>query len=68
MVKWKIQVLRQPVIVQGRRSRCQVNIGIPKYTHPGGLFSRKNGHPDADIYVNIGIQVPIFTVNMGIPL
>ena len=48
--------------------RCQVNIGIPKYRHPRCLYSRKNRHPDAYIYVNVGIRVPIFTVNMGIPL
>ena len=45
--------------------RCQVNIGIPKYTHPGCKFSRENRHPNA---VNISIRVSIFTVNMGIPL
>ena len=48
--------------------RCQVNIGIPKYRHPRCLYSRKNRHPDAYIYVNVGIRVPIFTVNMGILL
>ena len=46
--------------------QCQVNIGIPNHTHPGWLFSCKN--PDAYTNVNIGIWVPIFTVNMGIPL
>ena len=48
--------------------RCQVNIGTPKYTHLGCVFSRTNRHPDAYIYVNLGIWVYIFTVNMGIPL
>ena len=48
--------------------RCQVNIGIPENGHPGCLFSRKYRHPDAYIYVNMGTGVPIFTVNMGIPL
>ena len=52
----------------GAGSWCQVNIGIPKYTHPGCLFSHKNRHPDAYIYMNIGIRVSTFTVNMGIPL
>ena len=50
------------------RCRCQVNIGIPKNTHPGCLYSRKYRHPDAYIHVNTGTRVPIFTVNMGIPL
>ena len=59
---------RLPYLRQLPLTRCQVNIGIPKYRHPGWLFSRKNRHPDAYIYVNIGIQVLIFTVNMGIPL
>ena len=49
-------------------NRCQVNIGIPQNMHPGCLFFRKNGHPDVCIYVNIGIWVPIFTVNMSILL
>ena len=35
--------------------------------HPRCSFSRKYRHPDAHIYVNMGIQVSIFTVNMGIP-
>ena len=54
--------------------RCQVKIGTPKNRHPGCLISRKNRHPDAYIYVNIGTgrkyrhRMPIFTVNMGIPL
>ena len=45
--------------------RCQVNIGIPKNTHPGCLFSRKNGHPDAYIYVTIGIR-PVSTMSIGV--
>ena len=37
--------------------------------HPGcPCNSRKNRHPDAYIHVNMGIQMPIFTLNMGIPL
>ena len=48
--------------------RCQVKIGTPQNRHPGCPISRKNRHPDAYIHVNIGIRVPIFTVNMGIPL
>ena len=48
--------------------RCQVNIGIPKNTHPGSPYSREYRHPDVYIYVNTGTRVPIFTVNMGIPL
>ena len=48
--------------------RCQVNIGIPKNTHPRYPYSREYRHPDAYIYVNTGTWVPIFTVNMGIPL
>ena len=52
-------------IVDGR---CQVKIGIPENGHPGCPFSRKYRHPDAHIYVNTGILMPIFTVNMGIPL
>ena len=46
----------------------QVNIGIPKNRHPGCPISRKNRHPDAYIHVNIGIRMPVFTVNVGIPL
>ena len=59
------QVVESP---QSRRDRCQVKIGTPKNRHPGCPISRKNKHPDAYIHVNIGIRVPIFTVNMGIPL
>ena len=55
-------------LAAGFGPRCQVNIGIPENGHPGCLFSRKYRHPDAHIYVNMGIGVPIFTVNMGIPL
>ena len=49
--------------------RCQVNIGTPENGHPGCPFSRKNTHPDAYIYVNMGIRMPKFTVDnfMGIP-
>jgi len=47
--------------------RCQVKIGTPEYGHPGCPFSHKYRHPDAYIYVNMGIPMPIFTVNMGIP-
>ena len=54
--------------IQGRSSRCQVNIGIPENGHPGSPFSRKYTHADAHIYLNTGIGVPIFMVNMGIPL
>ena len=32
--------------------RCQVKIGIPKYTHPYDYFHvKKNRHPDAHIHV-----------------
>ena len=48
--------------------RCQVNICIPKNTHPRCTYSREYRHPDAYIYVNTGTRVPTFTVNMGIPL
>jgi len=47
--------------------RCQVKTGTPENGHPGCPFSRKYRHPDAYIYVNMGIPMPIFTVNMGIP-
>ena len=55
--QWRSQTRAHPV--------WKVNIGIPKYRHPGWLYSRKNRHPDAYIYVSIGIRVPIFTVNMA---
>jgi len=47
---------------------CQVKIGTPENGHPGFPFSRKYRHSDAYIYVNMGTPMPIFTVNMGIPL
>ena len=34
---------------------------------PDAHFSRKYRNPDAYIYVTIGIPMPIFTLNMGIP-
>jgi len=50
------------------QGRSQVKIGTPENGHPGYPFSRKYRHPDAYIYVNMDTPMPIFTVNMGIPL
>ena len=40
----------------------------PKNGHPGCPYSRKYRHPDAHIYVNMGTRMPIFLVNIGMPL
>jgi len=46
----------------------ECRLGTPENGHPGFLFSCKYRHPDAYIYMNMGIPMPISTVNMGIPL
>ena len=43
------------------------SLGYRIHSDTGCPISRKNRHPNANIHVN-GIRVPIFTVNMGIPL
>ena len=58
---WDAPFLRRNVYTHSLKREKISLIAWDAYFHSGmPIFTVKIGHPDADIYVNIGIGVPIF--------